>query len=61
MSLDTLPRRNPLTSEEPWRQKGYRRMLAGNYLIYYLVDDGEMSVTVAAVLWRDQAGGLAGM
>ncbi len=56
-TLNTLPNRFPLTEEEPWRTKGVRKQIVKGFIVYYLVDEGQNTVTVIAVVYgrRDQA------
>ena len=62
-SLKTMPERITLVREEPWRSKGIRRMMAGNYAIYLWIDDVNRRVSIIAVLYgkRDQAARLLEM
>ncbi|MCM1368462.1 MAG: type II toxin-antitoxin system RelE/ParE family toxin [Roseburia sp.] len=55
-TLDSLPNRFPLTDEEPWRSKGVRKQLVKGFIVYYLVDKNQSTVTVIAVVYgrRDQ-------
>lgn len=55
-SLSQMPRRIPLTEAEPWHSRGVHKMVVGNYLIYFIVDDDKQSVSVLAVILarRDQ-------
>lgn len=51
-NLNSMPQRFPLVEEEPWRTKGIRKMLVGNFLVYYFVDEGSKTVWVTAVIYR---------
>lgn len=55
-SLETMPLRFMAVEEEPWHSKGVRRMLEGNYFVYYVVDEAASEVRVLAVVYarRDQ-------
>ena len=59
-SLSSMPNRFPLTEEQPWREKGIRKLNVKGFLVYYLVDEGHKTVTVTAVVYgrRDQIGAL---
>ena len=61
--LDAAPSRYPLTEEEPWHTKGIRRMPVQNFLVYYLVDEEEKAVWIAAVIYarRDRISALLDM
>ena len=50
-SLETMPLRFRPVEEEPWRSKGIRRMLEGNYFVYYVVDEAAFTVRVLAVIY----------
>lgn len=55
-SLSDLPGRVSLTDEEPWRSNGLRRMPVRNYLVYFWINEAELTVHVTAVIYhaRDQ-------
>ncbi len=55
-SLSTMPNRNPLTEEEPWKTRGIRKMPVKGFLVYYFVDEEHITVTVTAIVYgrRDQ-------
>ena len=55
-SLETMPLRYMAVEDEPWHSKGIRRMLEGNYFVYYVVDEAASVVQVLAVVYarRDQ-------
>ena len=50
-SLETMPLRFMSVEEEPWHSKGIRRMLEGNYFVYYVVDEAAFTVRVLAVVY----------
>ena len=50
-SLETMPSRFMSVEDEPWHSKGIRRMLEGNYFVYYVVDEGVSAVRVLAVVY----------
>lgn len=54
--LHFMPLRHPLTEDEPWHTKGIHKMTVHNFLVYYLVDEENMLVSVTAVIYgrRDQ-------
>ena len=56
-SLDVMPERIPLVRFEPWRSRGFRCMVARNYLIYFWIDEAARQVNITAVIYgkRDQA------
>ncbi len=59
-SLSSMPNRFPLTEEQPWRERGIRKLTVKGFLIYYLVDDVHKTVHVTAVVYgrRDQISAL---
>ena len=50
-SLESMPFRFQAVEEEPWHSKGIRRMLEGNYFVYYVVDEAASTVRVLAVIY----------
>lgn len=50
-SLEELPERNPLYREEPWYSQGIRFMPVGKYLVFYLVNKEEETVSVSRILY----------
>lgn len=48
--LNFMPRRVPLTPEEPWHSYGLRRMLIEEYYIYFWIDDVHQRVQVTDVV-----------
>ena len=61
--LNFMPSRYPLTDEEPWRTNGIRKMPVKNFLVYYLIDEENKTVSAIAVIYgrRDQLAALADM
>lgn len=55
--LSFMPLRYPLTEEEPWHEKGIRKMSIRNFLVYYLIDEKNKIVWVTAAIYgpRDQS------
>lgn len=55
-SLSYLPNRVMLTEEEPWHSEGIHKMVVGNYLIYFWIDEAAFTVWITAVVYgsRDQ-------
>ena len=50
-SLESMPLRFRTVDEEPWHSKGVRRMLEGNYFVYYIVDEAASAARVLAVVY----------
>ena len=49
-SLQTMPARSRLVDEEPWRSRGIRKIIVGNYYVYYRIDDHAKRVYVLNVV-----------
>lgn len=49
-SLAFMPGRIALIYTEPWRSRGIRKMIDGNYLIYFWIDEGNKRVIVTAIV-----------
>lgn len=50
-SLETMPNRNPLYKEEPWRSQGVRFLPVKNYLLFYTVNNETLTVSIARILY----------
>jgi toxin ParE1/3/4 len=50
-SLESMPERNPLYKEEPWRSQGVRFLPVKNYLLFYTVNSETHTVSVARILY----------
>lgn len=61
-SLDGMPDRYATVEWEPWHAMGMRRLPVERFVVYYLVDHQEETVTVVRVLYggRDVAGMVQG-
>lgn len=55
-SLAHFPQRVSLIDEEPWHTKGIHRLPVKNFLVYFWIDENNMTVQVTAVIYgkRDQ-------
>lgn len=51
MSLSTQPERCPLVLDEVLAQKGYRKLIVQNYIVFYIVSHEEKCVMVYRVLY----------
>ena len=51
MSLQTMPYRVKLISEQPWCELGFRRIRVKNYYVYFCVDDSRKEVQILAVIY----------
>lgn len=50
-SLDCTPTRNPLYDSEKWRERGLRRMVADNFLIFYIIENDTKQVQIISVVY----------
>ena len=50
-SLSTMPERYALVQWEPWYGIGLRKMTVNNFVVFYLVEKGERTVTVVRILY----------
>lgn len=55
-SLSTMPARNKVIDNEPWRTKGIRKIIAKNFYIYYRIDENAKRVYILNIIYtkRDQ-------
>ena len=56
-ALASLPERNPLYKDEPWRSLGVRFLPVRNYLVFYTMNRQDDIVTILRILYggRDLA------
>lgn len=61
--LNIMPKRYPLTEEDPWHTKGIHKMTVDNFIVYYWVDDNKSIVWITGVIYgrRDQLMALGNM
>lgn len=50
-SLDFMPTRYALTEWEPWHSIRIHQLPVDNFIVYYLVDDEERTVTVVRIFY----------
>ena len=50
-SLDFMPARYTLVEWEPWHSMKMHQLPVDNFILYYLVDDKERTVTVARIFY----------
>lgn len=50
-SLDFMPARYALVDWEPWHSMKMHHLPVDNFIVYYLVDDEKMAVTVARIFY----------
>ena len=51
LSLDEMPERYHLYDKEPWRERNLRIMLVDNYLVFYIPQEEDKTVTVIRVMY----------
>lgn len=58
--LNYMPERFLVVEQEPWKSKGYRKMIIKNFIVYYYVDEKKKTVWVTSVVYgkRDQLNAL---
>lgn len=59
-SLAVMPERVKLVDTEPWRTRGFQRVLVRNFFVYYRIDETEKRVYILNVIYarRDQLNAL---
>jgi plasmid stabilization system protein ParE len=50
-SLDDMPDRIALVSDERLASEGYRKLLVDNYFVFYLINSGDRTVEISRVLY----------
>lgn len=50
-SLEEMPMRYRLYDDEPWRSQGLRFFPVNNYLVFYITNETERSVTVVRIMY----------
>jgi len=50
--LDYMPERYSKYEKEPWQSRGLRQMPVNNYIVFYLVNNETLTVTVTAVMYK---------
>lgn len=51
-SLENMPERNQLIDSKKWREKGIRKIMAKNFIIYYWINKKERTVYITAVIYE---------
>ena len=49
--LAFMPKKHKTNEYEPWRSKGMRTFSADNFVIFYLVNDADMSVGIVRIIY----------
>lgn len=50
-SLEQMPERQRVYDKEPWRNRNLRIMTVDNYLVFYIPNNEERSVTVIRIMY----------
>ena len=50
-ALSSMPKRNPVYRDEPWKSLEVRFTPFKNYMIFYKVDDEKLTVTVSRIMY----------
>ena len=50
-ALEHHPERNALYRDEPWRSQGVRFVPVRNYLVFYTVNNGTETVSIARIMY----------
>ena len=50
-SLESMPERNPVYKDEPWKSKGVRFTTARNYMIFYTVNTAAETVSISRIMY----------
>ncbi|MCR5781968.1 MAG: type II toxin-antitoxin system RelE/ParE family toxin [Clostridia bacterium] len=50
-SLDAFPFRHPVNDTEPLKSKGFRSVAVGNYVIIYLPQEKDCTVTIYRIIY----------
>ena len=53
-ALDFMPARYALVEWDPWHSMKMHQLPVDNFIVYYLVDDEEMAVTVVRIFYGGQ-------
>lgn len=51
MSLEEMPERYHVYDKEPWKEKNLRVMGVDNYLVFYITDNDNKTVTVIRIMY----------
>jgi toxin ParE1/3/4 len=50
-SLNQMPLRHPVYDEEPWKSKNIRTVAVDHYLVFYLPQEKDKTVTVVRIIY----------
>ena len=49
--LEVFPRKHPIVEWEPWKSNDVHKMPVDHYVVYYIVNDQELSVSVIRIFY----------
>ncbi len=49
--LDVLPCRFPLYDKEPWHSRGLRKLIVGNFIVFYIPMEKLAEVVILAIMY----------
>ena len=52
--LDFMPERNSILDWEPWNSLNTHKMRVGNYLVFYIVDSLQSSVSIVRIVYGNR-------
>lgn len=51
MNLDSMPERFRIYNKEPWKSRGLHIVPVDNYCVFYIVNNGNMTVSIMRVMY----------
>ena len=54
MRLESFPYSGSFIVDEPLKNRGYRKLIVGNYITFYLVNEQEKQVVIMRILYGAQ-------
>ncbi len=52
--LDLFPKKHPLVEWEPWHSSYTHRVPIDNFIVFYIVNDKDMTVTIVRIVYGGQ-------
>lgn len=50
-SLGEMPYRNPLYEREPWKSRGLRKFVVGNFIVFYLTNEKSKDTVILHIFY----------
>ena len=50
-ALEVMPLRNPIFDETPWKNLRLRKLIVKNYIVFYIVNETDETVTVVRIMY----------